>query len=89
MVETFGEEGFQPVNKEAAYGLSEKQQELTIAYSNESMPIVNQYIPGDETSFTIIAFLFRRLERISRRSFLKRSESILWIMNGIRMYSRS
>ena len=56
VVETFGEEGFQPVNKEAAYGLSEKQQELTIAYSNESMPIVNQYIPGDETSFTIIAF---------------------------------
>ena len=46
VVETFGEEGFQPVNKEAAYGLSEKQQELTIAYSNESMPIVNQYIPG-------------------------------------------
>lgn len=56
VVETFGEEGFQPVNKEAAYVLSEKQQELTIAYSNESMPIVNQYIPGDETSFTIIAF---------------------------------
>ena len=39
VVETFGEEGFQPVNKEAAYGLSEKQQELTIAYSNESMPL--------------------------------------------------
>ena len=34
VVETFGEEGFQPVNKEAAYVLSEKQQELTIAYSN-------------------------------------------------------
>ena len=54
MVETFGEEGFQPVNKEAAYVLSEKQQELTIAYSNESMPIVNQYIPGDETSFCLL-----------------------------------
>ena len=36
--------------------LSEKQEELQIAYSNEAMPVVNQYIPGDETSFTIIAF---------------------------------
>ncbi len=56
VVETFGEDGFEPVNKPEAYSLSEKQRELTIAYSNESMPIVNQYIPGDETSFTIIAF---------------------------------
>ena len=56
VVETFGEEGFQPVNKPEAYALSEKQQELTIAYSSESMPVVNQYMPGDETSFTIIAF---------------------------------
>lgn len=56
VVETFGEEGFQPVNKPEAFMLTEKQQELTIAYSNESMPVVNQYIPGEETSFTIIAF---------------------------------
>ncbi len=56
VVETFGQESFQPVNKAHAYTLSRKQQELTIAYSNESMPVVNQYVPGDETSFTIIAF---------------------------------
>ncbi|MDO4267175.1 MAG: aminopeptidase [Eubacteriales bacterium] len=56
VVETFGEDGFQPVNKEAALALSDKQQELTIAYASESMPVINQYIPGDETSFTIIAF---------------------------------
>lgn len=56
VVETFGEDGFQPVNKPEAYTLSKKQEELTIAYSNESMPVVNQYLPGEETSFTIIAF---------------------------------
>lgn len=56
VVETFGEDGFEPVNKPEAYSLSEKQEELQIAYSNEAMPMVNQYIPGDETSFTIIAF---------------------------------
>ena len=56
VVETFGEDGFEPVNKLEAYSLSEKQEELQIAYSNEAMPVVNQYIPGDETSFTIIAF---------------------------------
>ena len=56
VVETFGEDGFEPVNKPEAYALSEKQEDLQIAYSNEAMPVVNQYIPGDETSFTIIAF---------------------------------
>ena len=56
VVETFGEDGFEPVNKPEAYSLSEKQEELQIAYSNEAMPVVKQYIPGDETSFTIIAF---------------------------------
>ena len=56
VVETFGEDGFEPVNKPEAYSLSKKQEELQIAYSNEAMPVVNQYIPGDETSFTIIAF---------------------------------
>lgn len=56
VVETFGEDGFQPVNKPEACALSEKQEALTIAYANESMPVTNQYIPGDETSFTIIAF---------------------------------
>lgn len=56
VIETFGEDGFEPVNKPEAYVLSKKQEEISIAYANESMPVVNQYIPGDETSFTIIAF---------------------------------
>lgn len=56
VVETFGEDGFQPVNKPECYVLSEKQQQLNIIYANESMPVVNQYMPSEETSFTIIAF---------------------------------
>lgn len=56
VVETFGEEGFEPVNKETALALNSHQEELALAYANESRRIVNQYMPGDETSFTIIAF---------------------------------
>lgn len=56
VIETFGEVGFEPLNKLEAYVLSKKQEALSIAYSNETMPLVNRYIPGDETSFTIIAF---------------------------------
>ncbi|MFR5601599.1 MAG: aminopeptidase [Lachnospiraceae bacterium] len=56
VVETFGEEGFCPVNKEEAWKLSEKQEKLTRDYNNEAARILNEYIPGDETSFTIIAF---------------------------------
>lgn len=56
LAETFGENGFAPVNKKTALGLNAHQEELSAAYANESRGIVNQYIPGDETSFTIIAF---------------------------------
>ncbi len=56
VIETFGEPGFQPVNKPQCFSLDEKQEKLTIAYSNDSAQVVNQYVPGDETSFTIIAF---------------------------------
>lgn len=56
VVETFGEEGFAPINKESAWSFDEKQQKLYLEYRNSSMPIINEYIPGDETSFTIIAF---------------------------------
>ena len=56
VIETFGEPGFDPVNKPEAWAFTEKQQNLYLEYRNLSMPVVNEYIPGDETSFTIIAF---------------------------------
>lgn len=56
VVETFGEEEFEPVNKKTAFSLNDHQQELTLSYATACRQIVNQYMPGDETSFTIIAF---------------------------------
>ncbi len=56
VVETFGEDGFTPVNKDTAFSLNPHQEEVTNALANETRRIVNQYMPGDETSFTIIAF---------------------------------
>lgn len=56
VIQSFGEEGFVPVNKPEALRLNEKQEKLTLISSNEMASLVNQYIPGDETSFTIIAF---------------------------------
>ena len=56
VIETFGEPGFEPVNKPEAWAFTEKQQNLYLEYRNLSMTVVNEYIPGDETSFTIIAF---------------------------------
>ena len=55
-VETFGEEPFLPKTCDHAFCYSEKQQKLSVEYSNEVSQIVNRYIKGDERGFTIIAF---------------------------------
>jgi len=56
VVEIFGEVPFVPVTKEEAYSLNEKQQKLAVQYNNESGRMTNAYIPGEERSFTIIAY---------------------------------
>ncbi len=56
LIETFGEEGFEPVNKKEAFALSREQEKLTIVHANECTQAANKYVPGEETSFTIIAF---------------------------------
>lgn len=56
LVEVFGEKPFIPANKKEAYQFSEKQQKLMLDYTNEASLLMEQYIPGEETSFTIIAF---------------------------------
>lgn len=56
VIETFGERTFHPVNKEERFTLNEKQQKLEVEYASETGQITNSYIPGDERSFTIIAF---------------------------------
>ena len=56
VAESFGEAGFEPVNKKTALALTAHQQQAELSCSGEIRRIVNQYMPGDETSFTIIAF---------------------------------
>lgn len=56
LIETFGHDGFQPVNRTEVLTLNEKQEKLTLELANESTRITNEFIPGHETSFTIIAF---------------------------------
>lgn len=55
-IEIFGETPFEPVSKPGQLTLSKKQQKLGVEYTNELSQIVNEYIPGDEYSFTIIAY---------------------------------
>lgn len=55
-VEVFGEKPFEPVIKKEALRLSGRQQELSTAYYNRQGQIVNEYIKGEERSYTIIAF---------------------------------
>lgn len=55
VLEVFGETPFAPVGKENALRLNEKQQKLSVYYNNTSSQMVNEYIPGDERSFTIMA----------------------------------
>lgn len=56
VVEIFGTEPFVPVPCERAAQLSEKQQKLQVHMNNEAGQIVNRYVKGEETSFTIIAY---------------------------------
>ncbi|BCJ93450.1 hypothetical protein acsn021_10190 [Anaerocolumna cellulosilytica] len=56
LIEVFGEENFTPETKAEAVKLDKRQQKLSVAYNREASIITNEYIRGDETSFTIIAY---------------------------------
>ncbi len=56
VLEIFGEQPFVPANKDTACRLSKKQQKLSVEYISKAGAIQNQYIKGEERSFTIIAF---------------------------------
>lgn len=55
-IEVFGEKDFSPADKPEALSLSEKQQKLSVYFAAESGKIINSYIPGEERSYTIIAY---------------------------------
>lgn len=56
VIETFGEEHFTPVQKPEAFSYSGAQKELTVYQAARLGELTNAYIPGDERSFTIIAY---------------------------------
>ena len=56
VMESFGEADFQPKIKEVASKFTEKQNSLNVHFRNEAGRITNEFIPGEERSFTIIAY---------------------------------
>ena len=56
VIEVFGEEPFSPVSKKEAPKYNEKQQQLEVYERNMAGQMLNQYIKGEERSFTIIAY---------------------------------
>ena len=56
VMEIFGEEPFSPEQKKTALHLSEEQKTLDLLYESKAAQITNEYIKGEERSFTIIAY---------------------------------
>ena len=56
VIEIFGEEPFSPEQKGEALYLNDKQKKLELLYDNKSAIMTNEYIKGEERSFTIIAY---------------------------------
>ena len=56
VLEVFGEEPFSPEKKDAAIHYHDRQQELVVYNASMSGQITNEYIKGEERSFTIIAY---------------------------------
>ena len=56
VIETFGREPFTPESKQSNYEYDEKQQKLNVYLSGMAGQLTNQYIKGEERSFTIIAY---------------------------------
>ena len=56
VLETFGEKAFEPMMKPEALRLSESQNKLQVELTTRAGELQNEYIPDEETSYTIIAF---------------------------------
>ncbi|MCI8370815.1 MAG: aminopeptidase [Lachnospiraceae bacterium] len=56
VIEIFGERPFVPEAKKEVYKLNDRQQKLSVELAAASSSLVDEYIKGEERSFTIIAF---------------------------------
>lgn len=82
VMEVFGEEPFVPQMKQTTTQFDEKQQKIRVEMAAKSGEITNEYIRGDERSFTIIAYpipsigedfeeIFRRTAQINTLDYEK------------------
>ena len=74
VIETFGEEPFSPENKAASLAYTDKQQELNVYHASASAQIIDQYIKGEERSFTIIAYPIPAIGRHFKEIFARTVE---------------
>ena len=56
VIEEFGEEPFVPMPKKENLKLDEQKQKIQVEYQSKARELINQYVKGEERSFTIIAF---------------------------------
>nr|WP_317353716.1 aminopeptidase [uncultured Agathobacter sp.] len=56
VIEIFGEEPFAPESKSENASYSNEQQKLSVYMTGRRSQLINQYIKGEERSFTIIAY---------------------------------
>lgn len=56
VMETFGEKPFSPKPVSKAPSYSEEQRELALQYDSRSGQLTNEFIKGEERSFTIVAY---------------------------------
>lgn len=56
VMEIFGEEPFSPKSVPEAPAYNEEQKSLAVSYDSRSGQLTNEYIKGDERSFTIVAY---------------------------------
>lgn len=56
VIEVFGEDPFVPVAKKQAAAYTEKQRKQKLEYQSAASLLSNEFIPGNQVSFTIIAY---------------------------------
>ena len=56
VMETFGEKPFSPKTVPEAAAYNEEQKSLAVSYDSRSGQLTNEYIKGEERSFTIVAY---------------------------------
>lgn len=72
VIEDFGEIPFSPEEKEESYEFGRQEQKWSVEYQSKAGALLNQYVKGEERSFTIIAFptvhIGEKFEEIFRKT---------------------